>query len=336
MYFDFKFDSMLVFILHIFMLFITNIVYLLLLLIAVAYFTLLERKLMGSIQRRTGPKITGFYGILQPIADGIKLLTKEIIVPQKVNVFLYVLAPFLALFLSFVGWSVIPFSANKIMINLDLGVLYLVMISSLNVYGLIISGWSSNSKYAFLGALRATAQIISYELTMGFVILIIVLFVGSFNLTAVVLMQQKTMWFIGPGLPLFILFFVCMLAETNRVPFDLAEAEAELVAGYNVEYSSFIFAMFFLAEYANMLLMSGFVVILFFGGWLSPVSCFESGAVWFCLKIAIFSILFVVIRATLPRYRYDQLMSLGWKFLLPISFGLFIFYLGFFLLLFMS
>lgn len=323
-----NFFWMLVLLIHLCSLLILNMLYLLCLLISIAYFTLLERKLMASVQRRTGPKIVGFYGILQPLTDGIKLLFKEIIIPQKANKFLFLFAPFLSLFLAFLLWCVVPFSSDIVLINFNFSILFIFLVSSLNIYSLIISGWSSNSKYAFLGALRSAAQVISYELTLSFTVLSLLLFVNSFNLIDIVLFQKKTIWFLLPCLPLFLLFIISMLAETNRIPFDLAEAEAEIVAGYNVEYSSIIFAMFFLAEYANMLFMSSFVTVLFFGGWLFPFFDYFSGSICFCIKVGMFSCLYVLIRATLPRFRYDQLMVLGWKVLLPLTFGFFVFYAG--------
>lgn len=285
---------------------------------------------MASIQRRTGPKVVGFYGILQPLADGIKLLAKEIVVPQKANKLLFLFAPLLSFLLSFGIWCVIPFDYLLTLCDIDFSSLYIFALSSLNVYGMIISGWSSNSKYAFLGAMRATAQVISYELVIGFVIITLALFAGSFNIAEIVAAQERTVWFIFPFLPLFLLFNIALLAETNRIPFDLIEAEAEIVAGYNVEYSSIIFAMFFLAEYANMLVASFLIVLLFFGGWLPGFNVFPNSFVQllFYGKILLFVSLFVLVRSTLPRYRYDQLMVLGWKILLPVSFGFFIFYAG--------
>ena len=307
--------------------FIINLLYLLCFLIVIAYFTLLERKLMASVQRRTGPCVVGFYGLLQPIADGLKLLTKEIIIPRKANKVLFFLAPLLSLILALFPWCLIPFDDRTIIIDLPLNLLFLLLISSLNVYGLIISGWASNSKYAFLGALRSTAQVISYELSMGFIFLTVGMFVGSFNLSDIVSYQAVSgVWLGVICFPLVIIFIIVMLAETNRIPFDLAEAEAEIVAGYNIEYSSIIFAMFFLAEYSNMLLMSAIIVLLFFGGWNFPFS--TGGSLFLCVKIILFAILFVLIRSSIPRYRYDQLMYLGWKVLLPLTFPFFIFYSG--------
>ena len=243
------------------------------LLISVAYFTLAERKILSTIQRRKGPNVVGVFGLTQPLADGLKLFVKEAVIPSNVNTLLYIFAPILTFFLSLISWAVIPFGYNKVFIDLNLGVLYLLAISSFGVYGIIIAGWSSNSKYAFLGALRSTAQMVSYEISIGFILLSVITCSGSLNLSEIVLMQ-KNVWFLKPLFPMFILFFISILAETNRHPFDLPEAEAELVSGYNVEYSAMGFALFFLGEYLNMLLMSSFIVILFCGGWLSPFEIF--------------------------------------------------------------
>jgi NADH-quinone oxidoreductase subunit H len=292
------------------------------LLISVAYFTLAERKIMGSIQRRRGPNVVGYLGLLQPLADGLKLFVKETILPTAANTGIFLLAPLLTFILSLMGWAVIPFGEGLVLSNINLGILYLFAISSLSVYGIVLSGWSSNSKYAFLGCLRSAAQMISYEVSIGFIIITVVLCAGSFNLSEIVFAQQK-IWYIFPLLPMFLLFFVSALAETNRHPFDLPEAEAELVSGYNVEYSAMGFALFFLGEYANMLLMSSITSILFLGGWLPLFKVFPLTLVpspfWFGVKICIFVIFFCWIRAALPRYRYDQLMTLGWKTFLPIS-----------------
>jgi NADH-quinone oxidoreductase subunit H len=288
-------------------------------LISVAYFTLAERKILSTIQRRKGPNVVGTFGLLQPLSDGLKLFVKETILPSNSDVLLFILAPIISFFLSLLGWAVIPFGDGMFFSEISLGILYLLAISSLGIYGVIIAGWSSNSKYAFLGALRSTAQMISYELTIGFTILSVLACTGSLNLTEIVL-SQKTVWYCVPMFPLFIIFFISILAETNRHPFDLPEAEAELVSGYNVEYSAMGFALFFLGEYANMLLMSSLTTILFLGGWLMPYpfSVFPS-SFWFILKTLIFVILFVVARGILPRYRYDQLMSIGWKVFLPFT-----------------
>jgi NADH-quinone oxidoreductase subunit H len=298
------------------------------LLIAVAYFTLAERKIMGIIQRRRGPNVIGYVGLLQALADGLKLFVKETTLPSNSNIVIFLIAPILCFLLSLIGWAVIPFSYQLVVSDINLGIIYLFAVSSLNVYSILLAGWSSNSKYAYLGALRSTAQMISYELSLGFIILSVVMCAGSLNLSTIVLMQQKA-WYILPLLPMFIVFYIVMLAETNRHPFDLPEAEAELVSGYNVEYSAMTFALFFLGEYANMLLMSSLSAILFLGGWLPIFNIFPfnwlPGSFWFSLKIMIGVIFFIVTRATLPRYRYDQLMQLGWKCFLPLSIGYLLF-----------
>jgi NADH-quinone oxidoreductase subunit H len=294
------------------------------LLLSVAYFTLAERKIMASIQRRRGPNVIGYLGLLQPLADGLKLFIKETILPTSANIFIFLLAPILTFFLSLMGWVVIPFGENLVVANVNIGLLYLFAISALSVYGIILSGWSSNSKYAFLGSLRSASQMVSYEVSIGFIVISVVLCSGSFNLSEIIFSQSKV-WYCLPLFPMFLIFFVSALAETNRHPFDLPEAEAELVSGYNVEYSAMGFALFFLGEYANMLLMSSLTTILFFGGWLPLLNVipftFLPGPVWFAGKICIFVVLFCWIRAALPRYRYDQLMSLGWKTFLPVSLG---------------
>ncbi len=294
------------------------------LLISVAYFTIAERKFMGSIQRRRGPNVIGFLGLLQPLADGLKLFVKETILPSNSNIYIFLLAPILTFILSLIGWAVIPLSESLVISDLNLGILYLFAISSLSVYGIILAGWSSNSKYPFLGSLRSAAQMISYEVSIGFIIVNICVCVGSFNLSSIVL-AQKNVWFIVPLFPMFILFYISMLAETNRHPFDLPEAEAELVSGYNVEYSAMTFALFFLGEYANMLLMSTFSALLFLGGWLPLFNFipfnFLPGSFWLSLKIITGVIFFILTRAALPRYRYDQLMHIGWKSFLPLSLG---------------
>ena len=294
------------------------------LLISVAYFTLAERKIMGSIQRRRGPNVIGYLGLLQPLADGLKLFVKETILPSNSNLFLFILAPLLTFILSLIGWSVIPLSETIVISDLNVGIMYLFAISALSVYGIILAGWSSNSKYPFLGALRSAAQMISYEVSIGFIVVTVALCAGSFNLSKIVLAQQKV-WFLIPLFPMFILFYISMLAETNRHPFDLPEAEAELVSGYNVEYSSMTFALFFLGEYANMLLMSTFSSLLFLGGWLPLFNIFPftilPGSFWLSIKILLGVVFFILTRAALPRYRYDQLMHIGWKSFLPISLG---------------
>lgn len=297
------------------------------LLIAVAFFTVAERKIMGIIQRRRGPNVVGYAGLLQALADGLKLFVKETILPSNSNLIIFLIAPILCFLLSLVGWAVIPFSHQVVISDINLGVLYLFAISSLNVYSILLAGWSSNSKYAYLGALRSTAQMISYEISLGFTILSVVISAGSLNLITITQSQQK-IWFIVPLLPMFIIFYISMLAETNRHPFDLPEAEAELVSGYNVEYSAMTFALFFLGEYANMLLMSAISSILFLGGWLAPPFFFFSGSFWLVIKILIGCVFFILTRATLPRYRYDQLMQLGWKCFLPLSLGYLIFTTG--------
>lgn len=297
------------------------IVILLPLLIAIAFFTLAERKCMGAIQRRRGPNVIGLFGLLQPLADGAKLLLKETIVPSHSNVSLFFFAPLLTFFLSLVGWSVIPYGEGIVFMDLNVGILFLFAISSLGVYGVILSGWASNSKYAFLGALRSAAQMISYEVSLGLIILTILLCVGSLNVSQIVCSQQM-IWYAIPFFPMWILFYISALAETNRHPFDLPEAEAELVSGYNVEYSAMGFALFFLGEYGNMLLMSSMTVILFLGGWLAPFGLtFIPGPIWFGFKCMLFAGGFAWARAAFPRYRYDQLMRLGWKIILPFSFS---------------
>ncbi len=289
---------------------------------AVAYLTLAERKVIAAMQLRKGPNVVGPFGLLQPLADGLKLLTKETIIPSGANAVLFVLAPMLTFVLAFVAWAVIPVDEGWAIADINVGVLYLFAISSLGVYGIIIAGWASNSRYPFLGALRSAAQMVSYEVSIGFVIITVLLCVGSLNLTEVVLAQQG-LWFAIPLFPMFIIFFVSALAETNRAPFDLPEAEAELVSGYNVEYSSMAFALFFLGEYANMILMSGMTVTLFLGGWLPilDIAPFNwiPGVFWFAAKTALVLFCFLWVRATFPRYRYDQLMRLGWKVFLPFS-----------------
>ena len=291
-----------------------------LLLLCVAYLTLFERKVIGYMQLRKGPNVNGPWGLLQPLLDGVKLLLKEGTTPAKAEASIFWLAPMITFFLALIAWAVIPFSANGAIANLDVGILYLLAISSLGVYGVIIAGWSSGSKYPFFGAIRSSSQMISYEVSMGSIIICVLLLTGSLNLTDIVMAQQN-MWFAIPLFPMFIIFFISTLAETNRHPFDLPEAEAELVAGFNVEYSSMGFAAFFLGEYANMILMSAITTILFLGGWLPPVAAlgFIPGALWMIIKIVLLLFVFVWVRAALPRYRYDQLMRLGWKVFLPIS-----------------
>jgi len=298
------------------------------LLISVAYFTIAERKIMGIIQRRKGPNVIGFVGLLQPLADGLKLFVKETIFPSNSNLIIFLIAPMLTFILSLIGWAVMPLSEQIVLSDLNVGVLYLFATSSLSVYGIIMAGWASNSKYPFLGALRSAAQMISYEVSIGFIIINVCICAGTFNLSEII-SAQKNVWFIIPLFPMFVIFCISMLAETNRHPFDLPEAEAELVSGYNVEYSAMTFALFFLGEYANMLLMSAFVSVLFLGGWLPFSNLFLlnslPNSLWFSLKIILGVIFFIVTRATLPRYRYDQLMYIGWKSFLPLSLGYLLF-----------
>ncbi len=292
------------------------------LLLAVAYLTYAERKVIGAMQMRKGPNVVGPFGLLQPIADAVKLLFKETILPARANRVVFVAAPMLTFILAMIGWAVIPFDEGWVLADLNVGILYLFAISSLGVYGVIMAGWASNSKYPFLGALRSAAQMVSYEVSMGFVIITVLICVGSLNLTDIV-MAQKDLWFCVPLLPMFVIFFISTLAETNRSPFDLPEGESELVAGFFVEYSSMTFALFFLGEYANMLLMGGMTTILFLGGWLPPfdVAPFNwiPGPIWFIGKVLFCMFVFLWVRATFPRYRYDQLMRLGWKVFLPFS-----------------
>ena len=292
------------------------------LLVAVAYLTYFERKVIASMQLRKGPNVVGPFGLLQPLADGAKLFIKETILPSGANKILFAMAPMLTFILSLIAWAVIPFDSGMVLADINVGILYLFAISSLGVYGVIMAGWASNSKYAFLGALRSAAQMVSYEVSIGFVIITVLLCVGSLNLSAIV-EAQKTVWFAIPLLPMFVIFFVSALAETNRAPFDLPEGESELVAGYFVEYSSMTFALFFLGEYANMILMSGMTAVLFLGGWLPPIDIapfnWIPGPIWFFIKISLVLFCFLWVRATFPRYRYDQLMRLGWKVFLPLS-----------------
>jgi len=292
------------------------------LLFTVAFFTVLERKLMSAVQRRRGPNVAGLFGVLQGAADGVKLIIKETVIPSSSNPAIFVLSPIFTFIISLMGWVILPFSVGAVFANVNLGILYFFAVSSLGVYTIIMAGWSSNSKYAFLGALRSAAQMISYEVAIGFTILTVFICAGSLNLTAIVLAQQQ-IWYVFPLFPMFVVFFVSALAETNRHPFDLPEAEAELVSGYNVEYSAMGFALFFLGEYANILLMSASMSLLFLGGWLPPFDflSFIPGPIWLGLKISIFAILFIIIRAVLPRYRYDQLMTLGWKVFVPVTLG---------------
>ena len=292
------------------------------LLISVAYLTLAERRVIGFMQLRKGPNVVGPFGLLQPFADALKLLSKETILPAGADKVTFIIAPMLTFVLALVAWAVIPFGKSLVIADINVGILYLFAISSLGVYGVIMAGWASNSKYAFLGALRSAAQMVSYEVSMGLVIINVLLCVGSLNLSDII-EAQKTVWFALPLFPMFIVFFISTLAETNRAPFDLPEGESELVAGYFVEYSSMSFALFFLGEYANMILMSAMTTILFLGGWLPPFDIYPlnviPGPIWFILKISLILFVFLWMRATTPRYRYDQLMRLGWKIFLPFS-----------------
>jgi NADH-quinone oxidoreductase subunit H len=295
------------------------------LLIAVAYLTYAERKILGAMQLRQGPMTVGPFGLLQPFADGLKLLVKEQVIPTGSNVAVFYIAPMLTFLLAMVAWAVIPFGDNGLVLaDINVGILYLFAISSLGVYGIIMAGWASNSRYAFLGGLRSAAQMVSYEVSIGFVMVSVLLCVGSLNLSDIVRAQQ-TVWFALPLFPAFVIFFISGLAETNRAPFDLPEGESEIVAGFMVEYSSFPYALFFLGEYANMILVSAMASVLFLGGWLPPVNIapftWIPGPVWLALKIAVLLFVFIWVRATVPRLRYDQLMRFGWKVLLPLSLG---------------
>jgi NADH-quinone oxidoreductase subunit H len=292
------------------------------LLIGVAYLTYFERKVMAAIQLRKGPNVVGPFGLWQPFADAIKMLFKETIFPTGADRVLFVIAPMITFGLAVVAWAVIPVNNHWAVANINVGILYLFAISSLGVYGIVIAGWASNSKYAFLGALRSAAQMVSYEVSMGFVIVTVLVCVGSLNLNDIVL-AQRHIWFAIPLFPMFIIFFISGIAETNRAPFDLAEGDTEIVAGFFVEYSAMSFALFFLGEYANMILISAMTTTLFLGGWLSPIPfapfIWVPGVIWFLIKILVCLFVFIWVRATLPRYRYDQLMYLGWKVFLPIS-----------------
>jgi NADH-quinone oxidoreductase subunit H len=294
------------------------------LLITIAYVTLAERKVLGSMQIRKGPNVVGVLGLIQPLADAIKLFGKETIIPTHSNFIIYLVAPMFGFVLALLSWIVIPYQEGSVISNLNIGILYLLAISSLSVYSILMSGWSSNSKYAFFGAIRAAAQMISYEVSIGLIIISVILCTGSLNLTNIVL-AQKDIWFFIPLFPAFIMFFISSLAETNRAPFDLSEGESELVSGFNVEYSAMTFALFFLAEYGHIVLMSLLNVILFFGGWLSPISFLPDSPIWLALKTAIFIFLFIWVRGSFPRIRYDQLMQLLWKNYLPLSLGFVIF-----------
>jgi NADH-quinone oxidoreductase subunit H len=289
------------------------------LLMGVAYLTYAERKVLAAMQLRKGPNVVGPFGLFQPFADAIKMLMKETVIPAGANRFLFLMAPMLTFSLAMIAWAVIPVNDGWAIADINVGILYLFAISSLGVYGIIIAGWASNSKYAFLGAMRSAAQMVSYEVSMGFVLVAVLLCVGSLNLTDVV-RAQHNLWFCVPLFPMFVVFFISALAETNRAPFDLPEGESEIVAGFFVEYSSLSFGLFFLGEYANMFLMSALTTILFLGGWLGPFGLLpQLGPLWFVLKICACLFVFLWVRATFPRYRYDQLMRLGWKVFLPLS-----------------
>ena len=293
------------------------------LILSIAYLTLVERKVLGAIQLRKGPNVVGLFGLLQPLTDGIKLLFKETIIPTHANYIIFLISPIICFTLALLGWAVIPFGLGLFISDLNIGVLYIFVISSLGTYSILCSGWASNSKYAFLGALRSTAQMISYEVSIGLIIISLLLFVGSLNLTQIVL-QQTNIWFIFPLFPCFIMFWISTLAETNRPPFDLPESESELVSGYNVEYSSITFALFFLGEYCHIIFMSFFITILFFGGWLAPLSItilnWIPSIIWLIIKSILVMFSFIWIRSALPRMRFDQLMFLCWKSFLPLSF----------------
>ena len=288
---------------------------------AVAYLTLAERKVIGFMQVRIGPNRVGYFGLLQPIADGLKLLFKEIIIPSAANKFLFLLAPVLVLAPALAAWAVVPFDLNMTLANIDAALLYILAMTSVGVYGVIIAGWASNSKYAFLGSLRSAAQIVSYEIAMGFALVGVLMAAGSLNLGKIVLAQAGGFWqwYWLPLFPLFVVYFIAAVAETNRAPFDVAEGESEIVAGFHVEYSGMAFAVFFLAEYANMILVATLAAIMFLGGWLSPLPLLPDGFPWLAFKVAGLLLLFLWFRATFPRYRYDQIMRLGWKVFIPIT-----------------
>jgi len=291
-------------------------------LVSVALIVWLDRRIWAFVQKRQGPNVVGPFGILQTLADALKFVFKEIIVPASANKIIFVLAPIVTLTLSLIAWAVIPFSSDMVLANINVGILYLFAVSSLSVYGIIMGGWASNSKYPFLGAIRSAAQMVSYEVSIGIIIINVLICVGSLNLNEIVLAQKKV-WFIFPLFPMFVVFFISALAETNRPPFDLPEAESELVAGYQTEYSGMMYAMFWLGEYANILLLCALGSILFLGGWLSPIDIYPfnllPGVFWIILKILVLFILFSLVKAVVPRYRFDQLMRLGWKIFLPLS-----------------
>ena len=291
-------------------------------LVSVAMIVWLDRRVWAFVQKRQGPNVVGPFGLLQSLADALKYIFKEIIIPSSSNKVIFILAPIVTMTLALIAWAVIPFSATQVLADINVGVLYLFAVSSLGVYGIIMGGWASNSKYPFLGAIRSAAQMVSYEVSIGVIIINVLLCVGSLNLNDIVI-AQKNLWFVIPLFPMFVIFFISALAETNRPPFDLPEAEAELVAGYQTEYSGMMYAMFWLGEYANILLMCAMGAILFLGGWLSPIDMYPftlvPGAIWLILKILLLFILFALVKAIVPRYRYDQLMKLGWKVFLPLS-----------------
>jgi NADH-quinone oxidoreductase subunit H len=291
-------------------------------LVSVAMIVWLDRRVWAFVQKRQGPNVVGPFGLLQSLADALKYIFKEIIIPSSSNKVIFILAPIVTMTLALIAWAVIPFSATQVLADINVGILYLFAVSSLGVYGIIMGGWASNSKYPFLGAIRSAAQMVSYEVSIGVIIINVLLCVGSLNLNDIVI-AQKNMWFVVPLFPMFVIFFISALAETNRPPFDLPEAEAELVAGYQTEYSGMMYAMFWLGEYANILLMCAMGSILFLGGWLSPIDVYPftlvPGAIWLILKILLLFILFALVKAIVPRYRYDQLMRLGWKVFLPLS-----------------
>ena len=291
-------------------------------LVSVAMIVWLDRRVWAFVQKRQGPNVVGPFGLLQSVADALKYIFKEIIIPSSSNKIIFILAPIVTMTLALIAWAVIPFSATQVLADINVGILYLFSVSSLSVYGIIMGGWASNSKYPFLGAIRSAAQMVSYEVSIGVIIINVLLCVGSLNLNDIVIAQQN-LWFVIPLFPMFVIFFISALAETNRPPFDLPEAEAELVAGYQTEYSGMMYAMFWLGEYANILLMCAMGAILFLGGWLSPIEVYPftliPGAIWLILKILFLFILFALVKAIVPRYRYDQLMRLGWKVFLPLS-----------------
>jgi len=291
-------------------------------LVSVAMIVWLDRRVWAFVQKRQGPNVVGPFGLLQSLADALKYIFKEMIIPSSSNKVIFILAPIVTMTLALIAWAVIPFSATQVLADINVGILYLFAVSSLGVYGIIMGGWASNSKYPFLGAIRSAAQMVSYEVSIGVIIINVLLCVGSLNLNDIVLAQQS-IWFVIPLFPMFVIFFISALAETNRPPFDLPEAEAELVAGYQTEYSGMMYAMFWLGEYANILLMCAMGAILFLGGWLSPLEVYPftliPGAIWLILKILLLFFLFALVKAIVPRYRYDQLMRLGWKVFLPFS-----------------